>query len=479
MSDRTPTTVIAFYQQQQQLQAVEMRRHGNVYELVWQRNALLADTSWAAFAEECGVRLTEGDSAKLRRGQAVVAGVSSVGAASYRLELPVVSDHQLEDMVRMQSETRLPLPLDQMELGWQRVVGTMQQTVVSVAALRRQRLATLLSHVTALQPATLMLDSEGLVTFAKIVGKDMPSDGPLLALGDHVTHLCRMESGRLSQTAILDVGRDDLWDPECNRREHTMEQFLQDLDSALTVLFGVDRKNSSIALLAGGPNDESLVDEARQRNGLTLRLCTPQMDRIHHDETLTLADIWTYRFPIGLALTALENASYKGLFHHLCLRKASAEVNKPICSTRYAALLAVVALLVLGVVTDVSYSLKERRLQELCESSNIAEVVKEKQMQKTLAQYRPDMLDLLEQIHAEEHKGIVIDGLHFERGQPVRLTVHADKPEQIYLFEQSLLSQSGIKSVTLDKQTPDKKTKKLNCTLSLHYRNFTKKLSSR
>ncbi|MFC1760893.1 hypothetical protein ACFL6U_02305 [Planctomycetota bacterium] len=478
MSSRNPTTVIAFYQQQQQLQAVEIRRHGQGFELLWQRTTSLAEETWASFAERCGVPLVDADSTKTRRGKPVVVGFSAVGVASYRLELPAVGDSQLADMVHMQSEARLPLPLEQMELGWRRVGMSAGQTIVTAAAARRQRLAGLVNQVKLLQPITLCLDSEALVALGMNLAENMPSTGIVMALGEHTTHVCRVEDGQLSQTAIIDCGRADLIVGVSDVQAHALERFTQDLEGALVSMGDGPKEEVTVHILSDGRAGDAVLAETLSQQQRPIRLCSLHWDRFR-DNTLSNADLWEQRVPIGLALRVLEADNVKGLFHHLCRPQESREVAKPVCSLRSAIVWLILALLALGAAADMSYSYKERHLQELCETGKAEELVKEREVQKTLAQYRPDLLDLLTQVNDEKHKDITIDEIHFERGQAVRIIGHTKKAEDMYAFEEGLLDQSGIKSVSLEKEAFDKKAKVFNFTVLLHYKTFTKKQSSR
>jgi Tfp pilus assembly protein PilN len=94
---------------------------------------------------------------------------------------------------------------------------------------------------------------------------------------------------------------------------------------------------------------------------------------------------------------------------------------------------------------------------------------------KTVARHRPDLLQLLKDLGAGDTDGIVLDSLHFKKGQPVTVTGRADNEEMMWKFQDGLRNQNGIDDVDNPSATPDKKTKKLKFTVTFQYRNFTKK----
>ncbi len=285
--------------------------------------------------------------------------------------------------------------------------------------------------------------------------------------------------GGLSQVALIDIGRADLFTGVAGVHAHVQEQFRQDLQCALNALTEKAGSAVSISLLSDGRATDAVLVENLAQQGLAIRLRALRWDRFHDHTSLDAGELWNHRVAMGLALQWMEAREAKGLFHHLCRDKETRKAAGPICSLRSAVILLVVSLAALGAVTDISYSMKERHLKKLCAAGDVASRVKMRQAQKTLAQYRPDLLDLLQQVNDETHKEIVIDGVLFERGQSVRLTGHTKKAEAMYAFEEGLLQRPGVKSVSLEKETFEKKAKVFNFTILLNYKTFTQKQTSR
>jgi hypothetical protein len=75
--------------------------------------------------------------------------------------------------------------------------------------------------------------------------------------------------------------------------------------------------------------------------------------------------------------------------------------------------------------------------------------------------------------------GITLDKLDFKQGRPVSITAQTKDAEQMYKFQKSLLAIKGITDVKIQNSDRDKKTKKLKFTMTFHYKNFTKRRTSR
>jgi Tfp pilus assembly protein PilN len=85
------------------------------------------------------------------------------------------------------------------------------------------------------------------------------------------------------------------------------------------------------------------------------------------------------------------------------------------------------------------------------------------------------VLQLLTDINAGPSDGIVLDTLHFKKGQTVTIAGRADKMEQMWKFQTGLMDQKGIEDVEITNQTADAKTKKIRFAMTFHYKGYTKK----
>jgi hypothetical protein len=85
------------------------------------------------------------------------------------------------------------------------------------------------------------------------------------------------------------------------------------------------------------------------------------------------------------------------------------------------------------------------------------------------------MLNLLTCISAGKNDGIMLDSLHFKKGQTVMLVGQAATTEQMWVFEKNLRAQKDISGVTIVNPTQDNKTKKVKFTITFNYKSFSKK----
>jgi argininosuccinate synthase len=92
-----------------------------------------------------------------------------------------------------------------------------------------------------------------------------------------------------------------------------------------------------------------------------------------------------------------------------------------------------------------------------------------------VARHRPDVLQLLLDVNAGQNDGILLDSIHFKKGQAVTITGQADNMEQMWKYEANLSGQKGITDVAITNAPVDTKTHKIKFTMTFLYRNFSKK----
>ncbi len=118
--EKIPHSVVAVAREDARFKAVEVHRHDRQVEILWTRS-LPADrqATWSGFASACGLApdANHHDKVSKRHSPAVV-GLDLTGVAFYRISAPVVDEHEMAAIVRMQTESLLPLPPDQIEVAW-------------------------------------------------------------------------------------------------------------------------------------------------------------------------------------------------------------------------------------------------------------------------------------------------------------------------------------------------------------------------
>ena len=74
-----------------------------------------------------------------------------------------------------------------------------------------------------------------------------------------------------------------------------------------------------------------------------------------------------------------------------------------------------------------------------------------------------------------ENLGLVLNSLVVRRGQAIQIDGQADRPEQVYAFEQALQKKAGMQKVEITKSVPDTQTRKVKFTVKFQYKSFTQK----
>ena len=139
--ERVPHVVIAAAKDDACFKAVEVRKQDNVIEVLWTKSLPADSQTWTAFAATCGMpaardgheRATRqahrgGRRTRLDRSGVLPRGRAGRGAAG---DGPIV---------RMQAESLLPLPPDQIEVAWRTMPGTNGNVDITIAAARREYL---------------------------------------------------------------------------------------------------------------------------------------------------------------------------------------------------------------------------------------------------------------------------------------------------------------------------------------------------
>ena len=201
-------SVIAIAKTDDELRAVELREHNGAYEILWTKSSAAGETDWKAFAAECGLSTGpkeqtrfEGNGEKI-----VVIGFDSAGTAFYRLNTPAVEKKEIEAIVKLQAESRLPLPVEQMEFAWRtdRMIHD-GQVAITMAASRKQNVQAFVDKIRDIQPAQILLDCEAVVKTWKTLFSKSKKDAVVINAAARNTQACLIEDGQLSNSVTLDM----------------------------------------------------------------------------------------------------------------------------------------------------------------------------------------------------------------------------------------------------------------------------------
>jgi hypothetical protein len=483
-----PHVVIAAAKDDARFKAVEVRKQDNVIEVLWTKSLPADSQTWTAFAATCGIPAArDGHDKAARKHTASVVGLDSTGVAFYRVTAPVVEQQEMGSIVRMQAESLLPLPPDQIEVAWRTMPGTNGNVDITIAAARREYLQKFAGSVRDFRPGQIVLSCEGTAKAWQSLFSDREQDAVLVSITAENTQVCLVQNGLVSQAAVLGTGLAELQDrggdeaPATNppseiRHSRSVEWFAQDLQAALAGLGWNESTPWPILVLSDGGEALNRVVEALNAAGVPAKVSVPEVRSLRLPSGGTAQDIYDYRTTLGLSLLALEKPpAALNLFERIAAQEEQEKMTSAWRSVLVAgavAAVALVALLVTVYLTDVAGA---QRWAALVARPDFEAARQHQALLKAVARYRPDMLNLLTCISAGKNDGIMLDSLHFKKGQTVMLVGQAATTEQMWVFEKNLRAQKDISGVTIVNPTQDNKTKKVKFTITFNYKSFSKK----
>jgi hypothetical protein len=475
---RTQHSVVAIAQEESKLKAIEIREKDGTLEVLWTKSSKDAYTDWRAFAAECGLSVEPKAYTGVESDKTVVIGFSSAGVAFYRISVPDVGKEETAAIIKLQAESHLPLPAEQMELAWRAGKTQNGQVGVTIAAARKEQLQRFIENVRSLEPAKILLDSEAIVKVWRTFFAGYERNALVLSSTAQNTQVCLAENGQLSNTVILDMGMDDFAEGGEDKQTQTCERFVQDMRSVLELFGYAEQTELPVYILSDGSAAYVSIVSSLRSAGLNARVALPEIKELRLPNKTGLEIIYEYRLSIGLGLMAIEAREDElNIFERLYNPAGKKGKKHWLYSPKIACAIAVV-MLVLSVVVSyaidvASSSAIEKRLTTSDSNADINLLMQRQKLIKEVAQQRPDLLDLLGQVTVSGDSGIKLESFHFKKGQPVTITGQASTNEQLYKFEKSLQDRKNIKSVKMN-PSRDTKTKKVKFTITFHYKNFTK-----
>jgi hypothetical protein len=489
-NDQRQESVIAIVQTDEKFRAVELQEQNGTIQILWIKSGETNETSWQTFAAECG--LSAGSTEQARsdddNDKVVVIGFDSAGTAFYRVKTPAVEEKEIEAIVKLQAESRLPLPIEQMELAWRTSPTKNGQIVITMAAARKQNLQAFVDKVKGIQPAQILLDCEGTTKAFETLFQKNQRNAVIINAGTHNTQVCLIEDGKLSNSVALDMGTGDIFHGQTQETE-IMERFVQDMRSVVDLFGHKQSAESPVLVLSDGSETYVSLVSAMRTAGLDARTALPETVVFMGRNKLTNEDLYKYRAPIGLALLALDSAPNKlRLFEHL-YNPSGEEKNKYQWLTSKAVYAAAAVMLALFVLISFAVDIAkpgaiEKRIKESGSEADINLIMERQNLKKIVAQQRPDILDLISEITASaqsnlrsqrnerggmagiegmgdrggmagrgarmgrgQNSGIELESFHFKKGQPVTITGTATTTDQLYSFEKKLEENKDIKEV--------------------------------
>ncbi len=410
-------------------------------------------------------------SAGLSRGKThTVLGIDPAGVGFYNIEIPQVPEAQLDSIVKMQAETILPLPLDQMEIAYHcgRVIAG--NCRVTIAAGRSAQLKNEVAFAKECKAANIVLSSEAMAKAFDTLFNINQKKYIVLNMRGSNTQILLCEDGKLVHTARLDIGIEDINDVE----QQCGERFIYELRNILEML-NADKQDKTMIyvfsrskLLTGdivaGLNDVQISSEAAELNH----------DAITAKTDLTDEEVFEYLEPVGCALLAIDGEKPPlNLFSDLY--NLNKKKKKKKTSSLTSLLRAAAVFLVMLIATFFTFTYLNKIELAKYDNGDLDKLVAEQKVRKLIAQQRPDIINLYTQLNEKAPGGMKLDIILFKKGEKVTISSHASSQDKIIEIENFLSSKKDFSDVTRQNPTYDAKTKKYAFKINFHYKNWTRK----
>jgi hypothetical protein len=480
-SHKTPRSVIAAVKEDTQFKAVELRAHGDDVEILWAKAVPSEGCTWSDFAVECGLAQPVGAKGKPPRKDVVsVVGLDSTAVAFYRITAPAVSEEETASIVRMQVESLLPLPPEQIEVAWRTIPSTNGKMDITMAAARCDHLERFIDNTRDFRPQNILLSCEGMARAWQSLFTEQERQAAVLSIGERHTQVCLVQAGRVVHAAVLDIGLSGL--KSGRRRTDTpgpteaSDRFAVDIRTLLDS-FGWEVSSLwPIFVLSDGGTEIGQVVASLNAAGLLARASVPSSRGVTAPAGFDGSNVYQYHTPLGLALLAMgEPADHLDLFKGIIEDQAEVSAKRARLSILVAAAVAVFMLIALIATSYAVDKSRDKHYQNLLARTDLEQAMQRQSLLKTVAQHRPDVLQLLADINAGQNPGVVLDSFHFKKGQPVTITGQADNEEQLWTFQKNLNGRKGVENAEQSNVSRDAKTKKIRFTITFQYKGYTKK----
>jgi hypothetical protein len=471
-------SVIAITQEEGKLKAIKLQRQSGATNVLWTKSSEDDTADWRAFAAKCGLSSEPMAHRSPDSSKAVVVGFNSAGVAFYRITVPAVGAEETASIVKLQAETRLPLPAEQMEMAWRADQVWNGQVGFIVAAARKKPLEDFVENVRNFEPTKISLDCEGVTKAWREFFSGNEKLAVVVSMAGQNTQVCLVENGRLCNAMLLDIGMEDLGAEDEAEQMQTSERFIQDIISVLELFGYSDQSEVPVFMLSDGNSSHMNLVSSLNSAGLDAQIALPDIKELRTPSEVGIEDIYEYRVAIGLGLMAFETRKNElNIFEHIYRPTSKKEkvywVYSPKIAGGIAAAMLVLFIAVYCVVGIASPIAIEKHLKASASDADLNSLMQRQKLIKSVAQQRPDLLELLGQINASGESGIKLENFHFKKGQPITITGEAPGNEQLYKFEKNLQDRKNINNVKMN-PSRDAKTKKIKFTITFHYKNFTK-----
>jgi len=461
-------TVIAIAKTDSKLKAVELRKNNGSFEILWTRSSEEGNLDWQAFAAECGLSIESATQPETSDNKNAVVGYDSTGTAFYQVSIPAVEEREMDAIVRLQAESRLPLPSDQMELAWRINRTDNKQLNITIAAVRKQQAKRFIQKVSGFKPGKILLDCEAIVqTWKEIFSGKEQNAVVMISPGAHKTQVCLIENAKLCNAVVLDIGIEDLKKEVTEEESEITERFIQDMRSVVDLFDSSQSKELPVIVLSDNSTIYNSLISSLRSAGLNAKASLPKSNLFKNK--MNAGDIYEYRIPIGLALMTQDtDFNELNLFERMYKPDGEGEqkhwIYSPKISGAIAAAVLVLFILVFSIVDIAKPGVIKRTFEESSTDVDFDVLLEKQNLLKTISQQRPDLLKLLSQITESGQNnpddprgrgrpmmmgmnGIQLDSFHYKRNQKITITGQASDNDELYAFQDNLASNTDISNI--------------------------------
>jgi hypothetical protein len=397
----------------------------------------------------------------------VVFCAPSKAVAFYRIDIPNVPYDRIDSIVKMQSERLFPLPSEHVRFTWRAGELVNGQIPVTIAAARKSLLEKTIQDGNIRQASNVFLDCEGTVRTWSELFDAGSAPSIIIKMDPDQSRVLSCENGRLSHSAVIDIGLSDLSGPE--NFDDNAGLFTHDLRNVME-MFGVDAHGPEVFILSQpGQNQQRLLSYLGENgiNGYSARFDSQRLP-------MAEADIYEYFAVLGTAMMALDSdGSWLELFDGLYTSPKSGTASSGMSLKHqvvFAAASLVVFLLVCFAMDKLSLSRLDRLMSAEHGDSKVtaAGFIEQQNLRKIVAAERCDVIGLLTKINECCDGGIMYDSFSYRRKDAkVSISGTAGSWDQLYKLEKALKSQRGIANVKIP--NPSSSKDKVNYTITFNY----------
>ncbi len=488
-STGTQQSVVAIVKEDGVLKGIELRRRNGATEILWSKSAESPDANWQSFAAECGLSVRSAVDQNTESDRTVVVGFSSAGTIFHRTSVPPVDQQEVESIVKLQAETRLPLPADQTELAWRADPAQNGEIGVTMVVARKALLQEFVRNVRPLDPAKILLDCEGTIKAWRTVFSEYEKEAVVVSMAARSTQVCLARHGRLSNAVILDVGSEDFSAESQTEQLQTTEKialdigigsssaethegrteiterFVRDMRSVMNLFGFAEPEQVPVLVLSNDSTMYVSIVSALRSAELDARVVLPNVRTLTAQGESGVQWIYDYRAAIGLGLMALEDGTDDlNIFQKVYSRVDARQERHWIYSPKVAGAIACAMLLALGIV---SYAIDLKNPKSIMQrlegptseaKTDLDALVERQRLIRTVGRERPDMLALLKLINdcgkPEDGRGrnqqaVLLNSISFKKGQKITITGQVQNSEQLYKFQESLDKNKDITDVKI------------------------------